>query len=83
MADDEGAEVGRLGDVAARVGADAHRRIRALAAESGVDAPTLVTRWVLQRLEVEEAARAARGRGTDALLELLAAIEDVPDDPDA
>ena len=56
---------------------DADRKLRVHAAALGVGPDELARRWLGQRIEVEEAARRARGGGAEQLLRLVQAIEDV------
>ncbi|HET9690754.1 MAG TPA: hypothetical protein VFP61_06355 [Acidimicrobiales bacterium] len=53
------------------------RRLRVHAAAAGLPPDELARRWLTQRLEVEEAARRARGGGAEQLLRLVRAIEEV------
>jgi hypothetical protein len=53
------------------------QRLRIHAAAVGVPAGELASRWILQRLEVEDATRRAQGGGVEQLLRLVQAIEDI------
>ena len=61
----------------AHLGTTATRRLRTHAAAHGLPADELARVWLLQRLEVEEAARRARGGGVEQLLRLVQAIDEV------
>ncbi|HET9690731.1 MAG TPA: hypothetical protein VFP61_06240 [Acidimicrobiales bacterium] len=63
--------------MALRLGDAASRQLRTHAAALGMPADDLVRIWVLQRLEVEEAARRGRGGGAEQLLRLVQAIDHV------
>lgn len=74
----EAAVAGDQGEVTVvHLGDAASRQLRTHAAALGLPADELARRWLLQRLEVEETARRARGGGAEQLLRLVQAIDEV------